>query len=230
MASGEMSPKQFTAFLTTALSNTAKRTKNGGIAHICMDWRHLPELLEAAGCAGLALKNMCVWVKPNAGMGSFYRSQHELVLVFKSGTDAHTNTFGLGARGRHRSNVWRYPALIGRRRGVHDPKSGGHPTVKPTALVIDAIRDCSHRGEVVLDPFGGSGTTLIAAQRTGRRARLIEIDPAFCDLIVRRWQRLFGTAATRESDGLSFDEVQSMDGSAPSSAGPGTAPANGGGQ
>ncbi len=139
-------------------------------------------------------------------MGSFYRSQHELVFVLKSGTAKHINNFGLGAGGRNRSNVWPYPAVRGVRRGVSSP-DGGHPTPKPVSLVIDAIRDCSKRGDIVLDPFGGSGTTLIASERIGRRAHLIEIDGHYCDLIIRRWQTLTGGSAVRVGDGRRFDDI-----------------------
>jgi DNA modification methylase len=140
-------------------------------------------------------------------MGSFYRSQHELVMVFKFGSATHVNTFGLGGRDRNRSNVWSYPSVVGPRGDLHDPDKGGHPTVKPATLVIDAIRDCSHRNDIILDPFGGSGTTLIAAERVGRRARMLELDPAYCDLIIRRWQGLTGKTAIRDGDGATFDEA-----------------------
>ena len=171
-----------------------------------MDGRHLSELNSAADAAGLQLKNMCVWVKPSPGMGSFYRSQYELVLVFKRGSAKHINNFGLGARGRNRSNVWFYPSVRGERRGVNDP-DGGHPTVKPTSMIMDAIRDCSKRGDIVLDPFGGSGTTMIAAERVGRRARLMEVDGHYVDLAVRRWQTITGRQAARAADGETFDRI-----------------------
>ena len=191
MASGEMSEDAFTTFLATVLGHTREHLVDGAILHVCMDWRHQTELLAAARRVDLVQKNLCVWVKPVAGMGSFYRSQHELVFVLKAGAAPHINTFGLGGRGRSRSNTWRYPSVQGPRRGVNSP-DGGHPTVKPISLVIDALRDCSHRGDLILDPFGGSGTTLIAAARTRRRARLIELDPLYVDLIVRRWQAVTG--------------------------------------
>ena len=139
-------------------------------------------------------------------MGTFYRGQFELVFVLKSGTEKHINNFGLGGHGRNRSNIWPYPAVRGIRRGAAS-SDGGHPNPKPVSLVIDAIRDCSMRGDIVLDPFGGSGTTLIAAERIGRQARLIEIDGHYCDLIIRRWQALTGSQAVRVSDGRNFDEI-----------------------
>ena len=206
MASGEMSEPDFIAFLTRALMLMREVVGDGAILHVCMDWRHASSLWAASAGARLALKNICVWVKPNAGMGSFYRSQHEFIFVLKAGTAKHVNNFGLGARGRHRSNVWRYPSVVGQRQGVNAP-DGGHPTVKPVALVSDAIRDCSKRGGIILDPFGGSGTTLIAAERVGRCARLIEIDPHYNDLIIRRWQAATGGARRSLGDGSSFDEI-----------------------
>ena len=206
VAHGELTSGEFVRFLARALSLAARAARDGAILHVFMDWGHMRELLAAADDASLIVKNLCVWTKPSPGMGSFYRSQHELVFVLKSGTGKHINNFGLGARGRNRSNLWPYPAVRGVRRGVNDP-DGGHPTVKPTSMIIDAIRDCSMRRDIVLDPFGGSGTTLIAAERVGRRARLIEIDAHYCDLIIRRWQVVTCGSAVRASDGRLFDEI-----------------------
>lgn len=207
MAAGEMSSAEFVEFLWKFLQRSAACAVDGAIIHACIDWRHLEDLLRAARAAGLALLNVCTWAKPQGGMGSFYRSQTEFIVVLKVGSAPHLNTFGLGERGRTRTNLWRYPSVRGPRRGVNAPESGGHPTVKPASLVIDALRDCSHRGDVVLDPFGGSGTTLIAAERIGRCARLIELDPAYVDLIVRRWQALFELPARLATDGRTFQEV-----------------------
>jgi DNA modification methylase len=208
MASGELSPQQFTAFLSTCLVNASKVSRDGAIFHIFMDWRHIEEMLAAIRSAGLCLMNLCVWVKPNAGMGTFYRSQHELVFVVKNGNAPHVNNFGLGGRGRNRSNVWRYPAVVhGPRRGISDPEHG-HPTPKPVAAIIDALKDCSRRGDIILDPFAGSGTTIIAAARIGRRARLIELDPHYVDLIVRRWQVVTGGSARLADNGSSFADVE----------------------
>jgi DNA modification methylase len=206
MAAGEMSPKEFSGFLARALSLSAGTARDGAIFHVFMDWHHLGEMQLAIRDARLEVKNLCVWAKPSAGMGSFYRSQHELIFVLKHGTAKHINNFGLGARGRNRSNIWRYPAVRGVRRGVNDP-DGGHPTVKPVALIMDAIRDCSRRHDIILDPFGGSGTTLIAAERVGRHARLMEIDGHYVDLILRRWQAVVKRPATRASDGRSYDQI-----------------------
>jgi hypothetical protein len=172
-----------------------------------MDWRHAEELIIAGRAVFAELKNLCVWNKSNAGMGTFYRSKHELVFVFKKGTAPHVNTFGLGETGRPRSNVWDYPGVssIGPRRME---ELAMHPTVKPTRLVADAIKDYSRRGDLVLDPFGGSGTTLMAAEKTGRSARLIEFDPAYCDTILRRFERVTGKQATLLETGEAFEEVE----------------------
>jgi len=197
-ASGEMSREEFTAFLTETLSNAASVARDGAIAFVCMDWRHLREMLDAGERAFSEMKNLCVWNKSNAGMGSFYRSKHELVFVFQVGPAPHTNSFGLGETGRYRTNVWDYAGItsIGAKR---PEELAMHPTVKPVAMVADALRDCTRRGEIVLDVFAGSGTTLIAAETCGRAARLIEYDPAYCDTIVRRWEAYPGKSATRDA-------------------------------
>jgi DNA modification methylase len=206
MGVGEMSPQAFETFLQETLGNAAARARDGAIAFVCMDWRHMGELLSAGRTAFSELKNVCVWNKTNGGMGAFYRSKHEMVFVFKVGTAPHTNTFGLGDSGRYRTNVWDYAGVNSF--GAQRMKElGMHPTVKPVALVADAIRDCSNRGEIVLDPFAGSGTTLIAAEKTGRRARLIEFDPAYCDAIVRRFEQLTGKQARLASTNETFETV-----------------------
>jgi DNA modification methylase len=171
-----------------------------------MDWRHMGELLAAGEVAFTELKNLVVWNKTNGGMGSFYRSKHELIFVFKAGSAEHTNTFGLGETGRYRTNVWDY-AGISSMTTTRSEELAMHPTVKPVALIADALRDCSRRGEIVLDAFGGSGSTLIAAERTGRVARLIEYDPAYCDTIARRWELLTGKRVTLLTSGETFEEV-----------------------
>ncbi len=206
MASGEMSRSAFIAFLSQTLSQAASVSRDGAIAFVCMDWRHMGELLEAGEAAFTEFKNLCVWNKTNGGMGTFYRSKHELVFVFKVGTAPHTNSFGLGDTGRYRTNVWDYPG-VSSISAHRQEELTMHPTVKPTALVADAIRDCSKRNEIVLDGFGGSGTTLIAAETCGRRARLIEYDPIFCDTIVARWQNLTGQRATLAPTGQNFDDL-----------------------
>jgi DNA modification methylase len=206
MATGEMSQAAFTAFLKETLGAAAARCRDGAIAFVCMDWRHMGELLEAGNAVFSELKNLCVWNKTNGGMGTFYRSKHELVFVFKVGTAAHTNSFGLGDTGRYRTNVWDYPGISSMGAGRLD-ELAMHPTVKPVALVADAIRDCSKRGDIVLDAFGGSGTTLIAAEKCGRKARLIEYDPLYCDTIVRRFEQLTGKNALLEATAETFEGV-----------------------
>jgi DNA modification methylase len=201
-----MNAEQFTAFLRETLGVAAAVAKDGAIAFVCMDWRHNRELQNAADGVFSELKNLCVWNKTNGGMGSFYRSKHELVFVYKVGSLPHTNGFGLGETGRYRTNVWDYPGVssLGADRGE---TLAMHPTVKPVALVEDAIKDCSRRGEIVLDIFGGSGTTLIAAERSGRRARLLEYDPAYCDVTIQRWQKLTGRDAVLFDSNRPFDEI-----------------------
>jgi DNA modification methylase len=208
MASGEMSRTDFTAFLESAFQNMAAVSLDGAIHFLCMDWRHMAEMMAAGRAAYSELKNLIVWAKDNGGMGSFYRSRHELIFAFKVGTAAHLNNFELGQHGRHRTNVWEY-------RGVNTLRPGRmeelalHPTVKPVAMIADAIKDVSGRGDIVLDPFGGSGSTLIAAQKTGRRAHLMELDPIYVDRIIRRWQAFAHDDAILASTGDSFDEVAS---------------------
>ena len=206
MASGEMSEAEFTAFLTAVLGNLAATCTNGGLIYVAMDWRHLFELLSAGQAANLTQLNLCVWAKDNGGLGSFYRSQHELVAVFKVGDGPHINTIQLGRHGRYRTNVWHYPGVNSLRRGRMCDLAM-HPTVKPVALVADAIKDCTRRGDLVLDAFLGSGTTLIAAEKTGRVAYGMELDPGYVDVAVRRWQRLTGDAAVHAETGQSFDEL-----------------------
>jgi hypothetical protein len=207
MASGEMSPQAFTGFLKAAFGHLVAHTEDGSIHHICMDWRHIIEMMTAGNETYSELKNLCVWSKTNAGMGSLYRSQHELVFVWKVGTGAHVNNVELGRHGRNRSNVWQYPG-IGTMRAGRLEELAMHPTVKPVALVADAMKDCSRRNGIVLDPFLGSGTTVIAAERTGRRARGIEIDPAYVDVAIRRWQTYTGKSAMLSESSQSFEEVE----------------------
>jgi DNA modification methylase len=206
MGAGEMSKRQFVQFLTDTVGAMANHCRDGAIMFVCMDWRHSAELLEAAEASSLEFKNLCVWNKTNGGMGSFYRSKHELVFVLKKGSAPHTNSFGLGDSGRYRTNVWDYPGISSISRARAD-ELAMHPTVKPVALVADAIRDCSRRGELVLDAFAGSGTTLIAAHKTGRTARLIEFDPHYCDVIIERAQAALGKVAVHAETGMSFEDV-----------------------
>lgn len=206
MASGEMSAEQFVEFLRAPMRLSGSFSVDGAIHYICMDWRHMGEMLTAAAPIYGAPKNLCVWSKTNAGMGAFYRSQHELVFVFKVGTAKHINNFGLGERGRYRSNVWVYPGVNTFKRG-RMAELEAHPTVKPLAMVMDALKDCSRRSGVVLDPFLGSGTTLLAAEKTGRLGRGIEFDPHYVDVAIRRWQEMTDKPAIHLESGLTFEQL-----------------------
>lgn len=206
-AAGEMSAGEFTSFLITTLGHCARHSANGAIHFVCMDWRHDKELLEAGSVVYGELKNICIWVKTNAGQGSFYRSQYEQVFVYKCGNGPHINTFGLGQNGRSRSNVWRYAGVNTFKAGRMD-ELRQHPTVKPVELVVDALRDCSRRGSLVLDAFCGSGTTLLAAERIGRRAYCLELDPSYADVAIRRWQRFTGRDAIVQRTGQTFSELE----------------------
>lgn len=208
---GEMTSSRFTEFLGKAHKLMADYSQEGAILFSCMDWRHMMEISAAGSMARLALQNLCVWVKDNGGMGSLYRSRHELVFVFKKEGAKHINNIQLGKHGRYRTNVWEYPGVNSFGSGRMD-ELAMHPTVKPQALVADAIKDCSTRGGIVLDPFGGSGTTLVAAEKTSRKARLIELDPLYCDVIIRRWQKMTGKDAINGATGQTFNEVASAGG------------------
>lgn len=206
MASGEMSEREFTSFLSAVFGYLNRFSADGSIHFICMDWRHGFELMSAARAAYAELKNICVWNKTNGGMGSLYRSKHELVFVYKNGTAPHINNVDLGRHGRYRTNVWDYAGVnsfgAGRMEDLAD-----HPTVKPVAMVADAILDVTHRGDLILDPFGGSGSTLLAAEKTGRRAALIELDPKYVDVAIRRYEKATGQSAIHARYGHSFHEV-----------------------
>ena len=205
-ASGEMTSGQFLQFLKDTLGRCSDCLVDGGITYVCMDWRHAGELLEAGAAAYDELKNICVWTKTTPGQGSFYRSQHELVFVYKRGKAPHLNTFELGQHGRTRSNVWSYAGANTFRTGRMEELKM-HPTVKPVALIADAMRDCSRRGSIILDAFAGSGSTIMAAEQIGRRAFCIEIEPRYVDVAVRRWQRFTGRDAALDCNGQTFDEV-----------------------
>lgn len=204
-ASGEMSAEEFFNFLSTLCEQLARHGMAGSLHYICIDWRHVSALVLAGGQVFDELKNICTWAKPNAGMGSLYRSQTEFVCVFKSGKAAHINNIQLGRNGRNRSNLWTYAGQTSLR--GKKGKSDLHPTVKPVAMVADAILDASNRGDIVLDPFGGSGTTLIAAEKTSRHSCLIEIDPHYVDLTIRRFEAFTCQSARLSEDGRSFVEV-----------------------
>lgn len=194
MACGEMAPAEFEAFLRSSLGHAAAHSENGALHYVCMHWSKMKEMLAAADGVYDDLVNLCVWNKTNAGMGSLYRSKHELIFVYKKGRGPHANNVALGRFGRHRSNVWDYPGQ-NIFNGTAKSKLKLHPTAKPVALVADAIRDASHRGGVILDPFGGAGSTLIAAEKTGRQARVIELEPRYVDATIKRWEALTGRRA-----------------------------------
>jgi DNA modification methylase len=207
MASGEMSDDEYTAFLTAVFGNLAAHSTDGSLHYQFTDWRHHRHTQAAGSVAYAEQINLCVWAKDRPGMGSFYRSQHELVLVFKSSRGPHRNNIELGRFGRNRSNLWCYPAIAGMRHGEEGDLLALHPTVKPVRLVADAIMDCTARGDIVLDPFLGSGTTLIAAERTGRRCFGMEIDPLYVDTAIRRWQAWTGEQAVHAASGRTFDDL-----------------------
>jgi DNA modification methylase len=205
-ASGEMTPPEYVEFLEGALSNATRVSRDGAVHFVCCDWRHVTEIIEAGGLAYGETLNVVVWVKSNAGQGSFYRSQHEFVVVFRAGEAAHLNNIELGRHGRSRSNVWNY-------RGVNTFGAGrmeelrSHPTVKPVALVTDAMRDCTRRRDIVLDTFSGSGTTIMAAERIGRRAYAMDVEPRYVDVAVRRWQAFTKKDAVDAESGQTFDQL-----------------------
>ena len=196
MACGEMTPTEFEAFLHSSLGHAAAHSDDGALHYVCMHWSKMKEILAAADGVYNDLVNLCVWNKTNAGMGSLYRSKHELIFVYRKGKGAHANNVALGRFGRHRSNVWDYPGQ-NIFNGTAKSKLKLHPTAKPVALVADAIRDASHRGGVILDPFGGAGSTLIAAEKAGRQARLIELEPRYVDATIKRWEALTGARGER---------------------------------
>ena len=204
MASGEMSSVEFTQFLTTTFDLLAAHSIPGSVHTIFMDWRHLPEIIEAGQAVYSAMLNMCVWVKNQAGMGSLYRSQHELALIYKNGTTSHQNNVQLGRFGRYRTNVWNYGGIQTMRHGEEGDLLAMHPTVKPTQMIADAILDCSKRNDIILDSFLGSGTTLLACERVGRRCYGMELAPSYVDTAIRRWQMMTGEVAINAITGLTF--------------------------
>jgi DNA modification methylase len=208
MASGEMDKPAFTRFLATTFGHIARYSADGALVYAFMDWRHMEEIQAAGQQAFGPLRNLIIWAKTNAGMGSMYRSQHELIFLFRNGKGPHRNNVELGRHGRHRTNVWTYPGANSFGRGVDQEGDllALHPTPKPVALVADAILDCTARKAIVLDPFLGSGATLIAAEKTGRRCFGLELDPLYVDTIIRRWEALTGGNA-RLSSGSTFSEV-----------------------
>jgi DNA modification methylase len=208
-ASGEMSHAEFTAFLRKSFVNLEKHSLDGSIHFICMDWRHMAEMLEAGNSVYSELKNLIVWAKDNGGMGTFYRSRHELIFAFKKGSAPHVNSFELGQHGRYRTNVWEYKGLNTLKAGRQE-ELALHPTVKPVQMIADAIKDVSGRGEIVLDLFGGSGSTLIAAHKSGRIAYLCELDPTYCDRIIARYEACAKDEAIQVVCGVSEALAQLM--------------------
>ena len=206
MASGEMSEAEFIAFLTQVCSLLTRHSVDGSLHYLFMDWRHLYELLTAGRQVYTDLMNVAIWVKSHTGMGGLYRSRHELIVIFKHGRAPHWNNVQLGKFGRDRTNVWHYS-------DPRTPSDEGnllrlHPTVKSASMIADAIIDCTRRGDIVLDPFLGSGTTVIAAERTDRRCYGLELDPLYVDTIVRRWQAFTRGTARHAANGKTFDEIQ----------------------
>jgi DNA modification methylase len=206
MASGEMTDSQFLDFNQKWMDAVLPHLVDGAILGTFIDWRGLPIAHAAATGLGLTPLNLVVWAKTNAGMGSLYRSQHELLPLFKKGAASNVNNISLGKRGRHRTNLWTYPGASSfgsdARKGLQD-----HPTVKPTAMLQDALIDLTNRGEIVLDPFLGSGSTLIAAENTGRVCRGIELDPLYVDVIIRRYEAETGAAVVLADSGETFEKV-----------------------
>ena len=203
-----MSDFEFVSFLAASLRLLVRYSTSGSVHFVCMDWRHMGELLAAGKQVYDSLLNLCIWVKNNGGMGSFYRSRYELVFVWRNGHSQHRNNVQLGRYGRNRSNVWEYPGVnTFSKQSDEGNLLALHPTVKPIALVADALLDCSARGDAVLDAFLGSGSTLIAAERTGRVCHGIELDPIYVDTAVRRWQRYTGDQAIHAGTGKRFDEI-----------------------
>jgi DNA modification methylase len=214
MASGEMSADEFIRFLKRTFELACANASSGAMMYACMDWRHMSELLAAATATGCETLNVCVWVKSNGGMGALYRSRHEFVFVFCNGRGPHVNNVQLGRFGRNRTNVWHYPGANSFPRKGRKSDLDIHPTVKPIAMVADAILDSTHLHDIVLDPYLGSGTTLLAAERTGRRCRGIELDPLYVDTAILRWETLTGRQARRGS-GQTFAETRRERGIAP---------------
>jgi DNA modification methylase len=213
MGSGEMTEPEFVGFLSRALGLLERYSKPGSVHFVCMDWRHAGELLMAGKQTYDTLLNLCVWAKDNGGMGSLYRSQHELVFVFRKGTETHRNNIQLGKFGRNRTNVWRYPGVNTlSRSGAESNLLALHPTVKPVAMIADAILDCSAPGNIVLDNFCGAGSTIIAAERVGRVCYAMEIDPVYVDTTVKRWERRTGKLAVRATGRQVFETTEVTNG------------------
>lgn len=211
MASGEMSPPEFIDFLHASLSMMSRSSTDGSLHYIFMDWRHIQELTTAGNRIYNDLVNLCVWVKTNGGMGSFYRSQHELVFVYRKGAASHINNVELGKHGRYRTNVWTCPGVnaFGKDR---EAALSMHPTVKPVRMIADAILDATRHGDIVLDGFLGSGTTLLAAVQTGRIGYGVELDPRYVDVTLRRWMDVTAEIPVHADSGKNFHELAALRG------------------
>lgn len=206
MASGEMTSAEFTAFLSKTIDLLQKNSRDGSLHYLCMDWRHIHELLKA--CSSYTeQKNLCVWNKTTGGMGSLYRSQHELIFVFKHGKKPHLNNIELGKHGRNRTNVWDYPGVNNFNNREKNSELAMHPTVKPVKMIAEVIQDCTKRGELILDCFGGSGSTLIAVHDTGRKSALIEMDPKYVDVIIKRYQQHTGLEVIHSDNGKTYEDL-----------------------
>jgi DNA modification methylase len=207
IASGELTELEFENFLTERLSAAKGFMNEGALAYFCMDWRHLPPLFKAGEATFSKTINLCVWTKTNGGMGSLYRSQHELIVVFKHGFVSHINNIELGKHGRYRTNVWNYPGANAFSSNREEALAI-HPTVKPTQLIADAIMDVTKANDIVFDGFLGSGSTVLAANSTGRRCYGVELDPVYVDLTVRRWMTSSGQSAVRQSTSQTFSDLE----------------------
>jgi len=205
MASGEMTPEEYQNFLTTTFALLKQSTRNGSLIYVCMDWRHIGEIINAGMETFDTLKNLCVWNKDNGGMGSLYRSKHELIFIFKNGKRPHKNNVELGSFGRYRTNVWDYPSINSF--GGSKDNLRMHPTVKPVEMIRDAILDVTNRKDLVLDSFLGSGSTLIAAEISGRICRGIEMEPLYVDTTIRRWQEITGKSAVHIQTGKTYRQI-----------------------
>jgi len=213
MASGEMSSTEFTDFLRKAMRAARNHSTAGSLAYYFMDWRHMREILSAGHEVYAQLLNLCVWAKNNGGMGSFYRSAHELVFLFKNGIESNRNNIQLGKFGRYRTNVWNYPGANSFSRSHSEGNLLAlHPTPKPVALIADAIKDCTARGDLILDPFLGSGTAVIAAERVGRRCYGLELDARYVDITIRRWQKHTKLEAVHAESGATFNSKDNQRG------------------
>jgi DNA modification methylase len=206
MASGELSADEYETFLKSVVENLIRFSQSGSIHYLFIDWRHLAHMLKAVQPYD-EMKNVICWNKQTAGLGAFYRSQHEMIVVMKNGTERHINNFRLGENGRHRTNVWSYQGLNSGWDAERQDQLALHPTVQPLEMVVDALKDCSRKRGIVLDPFGGSGTTLMAAEQTGRRACLIELDPVYVDVCIRRWETSTHKSAVHAATGQSFEDA-----------------------